>query len=132
MLLDWQIRALSDLRTTTLSYQELADKYGRDRNTLIKLKREHQITRPSGHRNGPKPAVELKQLSPAHRALGLRITAYRGVRSYTELGEELNVTRHVVRMMEIGAHDFTLRQLQKLSEVMGRSITELITPHRQT
>lgn len=42
---DWQILALHDLEHTDLSYQETGDKYGRSRDTIIKLKERHQVVR---------------------------------------------------------------------------------------
>lgn len=130
MPLDWQASAIEDLINSDLSMQEIATKYGRDRDTIFKLRREHAIVRKKTSRKGSRPASEMKQISPAHGSLGLRITAYRGVRNYTDLAQELNVSRYVVQRMEIGAHDFTLTQLQKLSTIMGRNIEELIAPHR--
>ncbi len=129
---DWQTLALKDLAETDLSYKEIGEKYGRDRDTVLNLRRKHNVVRKLPPRKGLRPAVEIKQLSPEHRALGVRLSIYRGVRNYSELAQELNVSRHVVKMMEIGAHDFTLRQLLKLSQLMGRSINELIAPNRVT
>lgn len=130
MLNVWQASALHDLEHGDLSYQEIADKYGRDRDTIIKLKKQYGVVRQKPTRKGPRPVVEMQQISPAHGSLGLRITAYRGIRSYTDLAQELNVSRYVVRMMEIGAHDFKLSELQRLSIIMGRKLHELLAPHR--
>lgn len=129
----WQALALHDLEHSDLSYEEIGAKYGRSRDTVIKLKNRFDVVRrvPQS-RMGPKKTVDMKPLSPQHRTLGIRLTLHRGDRSYTDVARELNVSRHVVKMMEIGAHDFTLTQLLKLSEQLGRTINELITSMQVT
>lgn len=130
MLAEWQASAILDLRETDLSYQEIANKYGRDRDTIIKLKKASGVVRKMGPRKGSRPATAAKQLSPAHRSLGVRLSLYRGMRTYNEIAQELNVSGYVVRRMEYGLHDFTLTQLQRLSTVMGQSIETLLAPYR--
>lgn len=124
----WQALAVHDLETTDLSYEEIGTKYGRSRDTIIKLKNRHKVVRrvPQS-RMGPKKTVDMKPLTHQHRTLGIRLTLHRGERSYTDIAHELNVSRHVIKMMEIGAHDFTLTQLITISEIMGQSINDLVT-----
>ena len=119
--MNWQVNALKDLWTTRLSYQEIADRYGRSRSTVIALAREHNVARLNGKKGSAKTA-----LSKEHVALGLKISLHRDTQSYSEMGEELGVSRHVVRMMELGYHDFTLTQLIKLSNIMGQNLDQLI------
>lgn len=128
---DWKQSAIRDLEETDLSYQEIGAKYGRHRDTIIKLKRSEGIVRKKAVRKtGPNKAADMKQISLAHRALGVRLTLYRGIRNRSDLAKELNVSRYVVSMMEIGTHDFKLSELLKISSVLGLSITEMIEPHR--
>jgi len=124
----WQSLAVTDLETTDLSYDEIGKKYGRSRDTIIKLKNLHQVVRRLPvSRMGPKKTVDMKPLTLQHRTLGIRLTLHRGDRSYTEIAQQLNVSRHVVKMMEIGAHDFTLTQMITISDALGLSINDLVT-----
>lgn len=122
--MEWHQNALNDLKSTSLSYKEIGDKYGRSRSTIIALCNEHQVQRPKGRKGSPN-----SPLSKHHVALGLRLSLHRGSESYSAMGEELGVSRHVVRMMEMGYHDFTLTQLKKLSNIMGQNIEQLIEPY---
>jgi DNA-binding XRE family transcriptional regulator len=123
----WQDLAVHDLKTTDLSYEEIAKKYGRARDTVIKLARLHNlIGNRAVSRNGPRKMADLKPLSREHRTVGVRLTLYRGTRSYTEVAQELNVSRHCLKAMEIGAHDFTLSQMIKISELIGMSINDVV------
>lgn len=124
----WHADAIKDLEETNLSYQEIADKYGRDRDTIIKLKNRYKLTRKLPPRKGPRRVIDRKELSPLHRAVGIRLSLYRGDRSYAEVAQSIGVSALALRYMELGIHDITLAQLQRISELLGQSISELITP----
>lgn len=126
---NWHTAAIYDLEHTSLSYAEIGVKYGRSRDTIIKLKRLHKVLRRVPvSRNGQLKTTSMKSLSSYHRALGSRLTMFRGNRNYTALAHEFGVSRHILKLMEIGAHDFTLTQLSRISEILGHSIPDIIAP----
>lgn len=125
----WQKSAIEDLENTDLSIAEIATKYGRSPHTIKKLRRLYNVTRKlPARRMGPRKAVEMVSLSPEHRALGSRLTAFRGSRTYTDLAAEIGISRHALKLMEMGAFDFTLSHLIRISNLMGRPIQEIVTP----
>lgn len=71
----WQKRALHDLEHTRDSYQTIADRYGRHRQTIILLCKRHGIKRPegAGHRPGPAPLDQAKPISAAHRMVAVHL-----------------------------------------------------------
>ena len=126
---NWQTAAIYDLQNSNLSYRQIGDKYGRSRDTVIKLKRLHKVLRRVPvSRMGQQKTSTMKSLTSFHRALGSRLTMFRGNRNYTAVAHELGVSRHVLKMMEIGAYDFTLTQLHRISEILGQTIPEIIAP----
>lgn len=125
----WQKAAIDDLENTGLSYGEIGKKYGRSRDTIIKLKRLYNVLRrvPVARRGGRKAELE-RSISAHHRALGSRLTVFRANKTYTQVAEELGVSRHILKMMELGAHDFTLSQLLRIEAAIGHPVQDLITP----
>lgn len=124
----WHAAAIKDLTETDMSYQEIGDKYGRSRDTIIKLKNRYRLTRKHPPRRGIAKLTERSELSSTHRAVGIHLTLYRDGRNFSEVAPDFGVSAVVLRYMELGIHEFTLSQLQKISDVLGRSIPELITP----
>lgn len=113
-----------------MSYTELARKHGRSRDTIIKLRAKLEGDRPERKKSGPTVAVEETPISDAHRALGIRLTIHRGGKNFTQMGELLNVSRVVVRKMELGQHDFSLTQVQTLAKEMGMTMAECLEPYK--
>lgn len=130
--LEWHAQVINDLENTDLSYAELASKYGRSRDTIIKLARLHNVLRKVPVKKGARRAIDMKPLSAAHRALGTRLTIFRENRNYTEAAAQIGVSRHVLKYMELGCYDFTLTQLNRISELLGANFVELTTPFRMT
>jgi len=127
--LKWQKSAIEDLENTDLSIADIARKYGRSVDTIKKLRRFYNVTRKLPPRNrGAKKVADMVSLSSAHRAIGSRLTIYRASRSYSDVGAELGVSRYVVKLMEAGAHDFTLTQLLRVADVLDLPIEEIIKP----
>ena len=125
----WERAALDDLENTDLSMKEIGVKYGRSPDTIRKLKKFYNLTRKLPPRKrGQSKASEAISMSPYHRALGSRLTVYRGNKTLTDVSTKLGTSRYVTKMMELGAHDFTLRELIRISEIMGQPIQDLITP----
>ncbi|TIS85672.1 MAG: hypothetical protein E5W26_10935 [Mesorhizobium sp.] len=128
--LEWHTQLIYDLENTDLSHGELAKKYGRSRDTVIKLARLHNVLRKIPVKKGARRAADMKALSPQHRALGTRLTIFRENRNYSEAAAFIGVSRHVLKYMELGCHDFTLTQLNRISELLGANFVELTTPFR--
>lgn len=126
---NWQELAIRDLEETDLSYKEIGELYGRDRDTIIKLKKRFNLTRKLPPRKGPKKMIDRRVISPSHRALGIRITIFRADRSYTEMAAEFGISPSALRNMELGLQEVPLSTLLRMSEVMGRNIHELIQPY---
>lgn len=129
-LLPWQLEAIEDLKNTDLSYQEIGIKYGRHRDTIIKLKGATNTVRSQRPMNGPRKVALADAISPEHRTLGIRLTLFRANRPMAELSKELNVSRIILHQLELGTHDPSLSRLQRISEVMGVPIATLLSPYR--
>lgn len=125
---DWKTSALRDieLEGENASFAEIGKRYGRDAYTIWRLARENGIRKKSA--KGGRPRLdELKPLSEVHQKIGLRLYMKRGPLTFTEVGEQLGVTRAVVQTMEIGAHDFTLSQLLTISDYCGIDLQTLLS-----
>ncbi|RWB08731.1 MAG: XRE family transcriptional regulator [Mesorhizobium sp.] len=130
--LEWHDKVIFDLENSDLSYAELARKYGRSRDTIIKLARLHNVLRRVPIAKGARRAVDMKELSPQHKALGTRLTIFRENRNYSEAAAIIGVSRHVLKYMELGCYDFTLTQLNRISELLGASFVEMTTGFRMS
>jgi hypothetical protein len=116
------------------SYQTIATRSGRSVSTIIKLVKAD--IRANGERvrvkkpDDPRIMLNKKILSAKHSWIGLQIGLYRAQNDLTpsSMGMVLNATRVMVRNMEIGSHDFTLTQLERIAEVLSIPFMTLITP----
>ena len=67
-----------------------------------------------------------------HRSIGIRLNSFRTLtKSYScsEFCSEFNIANHYrIREMELGFYDFSLSELQQLSEIMSISIGQLLEP----
>ena len=127
----WQENAISDLENTTLSLSAIGAKYGRNKATIYKMMKNSGIVRPEEKaRSGPTPVAGIKPISPQHRAVGIRLTIHRGGRTFTEVGDELNLSRHMVKRMELGIWDFSLSQLIDVSGLLQMPIEKMLEPHK--
>ncbi len=126
----WHEAAKYDIENTILSYSEIATKYGRERSTIVKLKSDHKLTRPPGVRKGNTPLVNLQPIDVAHKNIGMHVTILRGGQSASFMAEALGVSPHILRKMELGVHEITLLQLQKLGVLSDMSLAELMSPYQ--
>jgi hypothetical protein len=120
------------------SYGWLATKYGRSYSTISKmvgqaqkLGRQRVVDLDNRRRGGRKAFSEQSAISPMHRNVGVKLNFYREVQhdmNYEELGAKLGLNRLVVRKMELGIHDFTLSQIDAVSKLLDKPITELMKP----
>ncbi|TGT64140.1 MULTISPECIES: helix-turn-helix transcriptional regulator [unclassified Mesorhizobium] len=126
---DWQNGA---------SYGWLADKYGRSYSTVVKLIRRakemgtERVAHTTGRRRGGRVALALqKPLSYGHHSIGVRLNKYREIDhayTYQQMADQISVNRLTVKKMELGLHDFTIRELQTLAIVMSTTVEELMKP----
>ncbi|MDF2996861.1 MAG: hypothetical protein K0R27_2498 [Xanthobacteraceae bacterium] len=130
---EWESDCIADFEQG-MSYDDLARKYGnRHPTTIRKMLRVHGAIRKAApvSKGGPKRLSDLKPLSKVHQAIGIEINRYRTLThdlGMSEMGEKLNVNRALIRKMELGIHDFTLTEINMISELLGLPVMELLTP----
>lgn len=116
------------------SVNEIAVSSGRSISTIHKLVKDDEMANGPRERakkpNDPRIMVDKKMLSKRHGWIGIQIARYRAEHDLTPtaFGMRVSVSRVVVRNMEVGAHDFTLLQLERLATILKISFDELITP----
>lgn len=122
--LPWHHLVLEDLRTTTLTYAQLAQKFRRSPDTIYRIARDAGIIRPVGvPQHQPKACEEDPQTS-IHRMIGIRLSGYPNRQA---LVEKLGCSWPKMRRMELGVHDYTLNELLTIQEVLGIPLVDLIT-----
>lgn len=92
---------------------------------ILALAKRERVQRPSKQK-GRMAITDMERLSALHISLGLQLTLFRGEKSVSEMARELGVSPHVLRTMEYGVHDYTLTQLQRLSEQLGIDLDQLV------
>jgi len=116
------------------SVNEIAVSTGRSISTIHKLIKDDETANGPRERlkkpSDPRIMVDKKMISKRHGWIGIRIARYRAEHDLTPtaFGMRISVSRVVVRNMEVGAHDFTLTQLERLSDTLKVSFDELTTP----
>ena len=133
--LKWPEGAIDDWQSGA-SYGQIEKKYGRAYSTVAKLIRGAQVLGTKRmvaqvRKGGRPPLVEQKPLSYGHHSVGIKLNRYREIdHSYTyqEMADRMKVNRLTVRKMELGLHDFTVRDLQKIATVIGSNVEELVKP----
>ena len=69
-------------------------------------------------------------LSPRHVYIGAKLAQYRnrqpGLMTATQLGLILNMSRLRIREMELGYHDFTLTECEKIAKLLKKDVKDLI------
>lgn len=114
------------------SIGSIAKRMKRSPNTVSKLVQADKKA------NGPRPRPrvrstvrmisEKKEISPRHARIGFVVARYRAEHdlSLTDLGIKVETTRSTIRNMELGAHDFTLTELDLLAKIFQISFEDLI------
>jgi len=132
----WPEGAIEDWQNGA-SYGWIGERYGRSYSTVAQLIRRAKETGAqrqvdAARRRGGRLALsEQKPISYGHHAIGIRLNKYREIDhtyTYQELGDRLDVNRLTVRKMELGLHDFTIGELQKIASLMGTKVEELMKP----
>ena len=125
----WHPGAIYDLTNTTMSYDQIARKYGRTKDTIVKLKKKMNITRPAGLLKGAQAARFLEPIDQMHRNVGIHVTIFRGNMQPAQMAELLGVSTRVLRKIEIGSQEITLLQLSRIAKILNKSLAQLITPY---
>lgn len=117
---DWKADVIQDLKTTSLPVPAIASKHGRSPTSVWNLKREMNISRPAVKR-GMKRFSEMEIISSDHTKLGLYLTRWRQHKgaTKTELANVLKTSASKLGEWEAGRHDFTLSEMQAISEWVG-------------
>lgn len=116
------------------SITHLAKTYGRSVSTIHKLIKADALANGPRKRvrrdDDPRIMINKKALSKRHAWIGIQIARYAAEHDLTptKMGLRINASRVVVRNMEVGAHDFTLGELDRLSKLLGVDFETLITP----
>ncbi|RVJ45869.1 XRE family transcriptional regulator [Sinorhizobium medicae] len=121
----WKSAASDDLKNSELSISQIASKYGRSPSSIKRLMRSEKIYRTRKRRGGLKPFAKMDALSPDHVRLGLYLIRSRGNEKKTSFGKALGVSATRLGQMEAGRHDFTLREMQNIADLLGKAIFEL-------
>ena len=115
------------------SVSSIARTSGRSTSYILKLIQEDKTAngpreRRSIQRVDPRLLIGKEAISPLHSKIGMMIARYRATKSLskTQMGNLIPVSRVVVSNAEIGAHDLTITQLQRLAEILGVSIKEFV------
>jgi len=130
---DWKAACIHDFIHSGLSYGELGKKYNRSRDTIIKMTQQAGVERqvPVNSRGGRLRFDQEKALSPIHKSIGVRMNLYRTLaKEWTtdEAAKILEANRYILRRMELGLHDFSLSQLEKVTEYLGTTMGDLLSP----
>lgn len=133
----WPEGAIEDWQNGA-SYGWIEEHYGRSYSTVAKLIRQaklrgvERLKETAGRRRGGRKALaDQKPISYGHHSIGVRLNKYREIDhalTYQEMADRINVNRLTVRKMELGLHDFTVRELQSIASVMGTNVEELMKP----
>ncbi len=128
----WKDEAIEDFRVRGKSYQEIADKYGRSRHSIIRLMKINNVQRttPVARKGGRPKSEDIPPLSDIHKQIGLQMNVHRTVTlglNLTDFGAQLGKSCVVTKAMELGQYDFTLMDLWKIGEMLGQDLTELMT-----
>lgn len=125
---DWEKKLVDLIENSDLSWTEIAAQTQRDRGTILKFARFHNLRKQKSARIGPIRKEDLRPLSAHHKAVGLRLSNARGLDRYSDSADRIGTNRHIARIMETGAHDFTLSELIRIAEALDMNLARLIEP----
>jgi hypothetical protein len=129
----WRVLAVDDLKNTTMSIAAIGKKYSRSHSTIMKLMKDRGIIRSKGNaRRGPKSLSNGEALSDRHRILGIRLSLFTASTSYQYASERFGLSVQRIQKMQLGQHDFTLTELDKIRGVLELSLEDLFTSYDQS
>jgi hypothetical protein len=129
---NWKAGLQFDFENLGLTYTELSDKYGRSRSTIINLIKKNKWVQKVPSRTNGVPFNTEKPISPMHSSIGHKINHHRTLelqQTPTVYADGLRTNRVQLRRMELGIHDFTLQQLNRISQKLGIPLKDLMTHH---
>ena len=127
--LDWQAAAVWDMEQTTDSYAVIAQRYGRARDTIIKLGRRRNVKKAATARSR-KPAAECPVLSPLHKTIGLKISQFDGSNPDRDVPAELMVSKSTLFRLKTGTLEMDLTLMIRIAAMLAVSMPDLVTPQR--
>ncbi|BCJ91717.1 hypothetical protein IZ6_24520 [Terrihabitans soli] len=113
------------------SYEEIGSKFGRHSSTIYKLSKEQNWVRPTKARTGGRKSfADSEVLSTVHRSVGIRLGMHRVMEqeNFSQMGDRLGCSRLAASNMEKGFYDFSLTELNKIADLLGTDLIELLTP----
>jgi len=132
--LAWKSKAREMLFEQGLQPAEVAERLGYSVESIRKFRNfEMKVLGRTGapsKSHSPRAYDAKKAVSQRHVAIGARLARYRYMQpdnmTAGQLGELLGVSRIRVREMELGFHDFSLKELERISKVLSTPLAELI------
>lgn len=139
---EWHSDAIDAFFDEGLSYKEIGDRFHVAPNTVTKIVvRERNrrlaeglsIERKTRQKPNPRAHENFVRLSPTHARIGQLMSHHRQVvnnLSVTEMASSdyLGCSRLLIRKMEAGAHDFSLGELMRISQILEVPLLDLMTP----
>ncbi len=86
----------------------------------------------SKHGGGFKPLTDSKSLSSIHATIGIKVSRYRETvmkQTCKEFCAAFSFGSWIrLRQIENGVHDLSLREVQRIAEILNMSVQDLVTP----
>lgn len=132
---------IEDLYEEGLSIAALVAKYGKNESTIHKIRKEYDRNFAAEHGHprerkkkpiDPRRLHDAKGLSFNHLFIGMHISRYRSEHQLgpTAFGMLMSRTGTKITKMERGLYDFTLLELQRLSEILDLPVSKLVSEER--
>jgi hypothetical protein len=126
----WQTQARDLHFTQGLPPSEVAVKVGYSLETVRKFLNQERKTLGPTMSKSARTFEGRKPISNRHASIGSRIARYRfnqpEAMTAGQLGSMLGTSRLRIREMELGFHDFTLTECDKISKLLDIPLAELI------
>ena len=94
--------------------------------------RGDQIPMRKSHGGGFKSFTEQKPLSPMHSTIGIKLSRFRETQlkvTCKEFCETYSFASWIkLRQIELGVYELSLREIQRVAEILGITVQELLTP----
>ncbi len=132
--LQWHVDALLLYQNTAHPVSEIAYRFGKSEEALTKAAQRFGVKRRAGHAPSGRPAgIKRRQITAKHRALGVKITERRNLKAdpltQGEMADALGITLPMLQDLEAGFLDPYLSLLLRISELLGLTVDELLTPN---
>lgn len=126
----WQTKARDLHFTQGIPPSEVAAKVGYSLETVRKFLNQERKTLGPTMAKSARTFEGRKPLSNRHASIGARLARYRfnqpNSMTAGDLGAKIGTSRLRIREMELGFHDFTLTEIEKISALLNVPMAELI------